>query len=702
MCHNDGTPKGPFRALWTKHYGFRLVKRCIRVLQYYTAYTWLGNPTKSQLHKFVTAVESPRPEGELLPWKVPAYILDLTRSSWNNSSYDSVDSWISTRKKVITSTPSIEGGKYVSVPENSITKGKHVEDFLISAQYFLENPKLKAVLQRLKLIPSDMLMGTILMKHALKAPVVDKPSLGSSMNELNPLKAALLGVPSFSGTISVEKETPSKKASKPVKNMSLLVTQSSKEPVVGSIGFIQERGMKLRSVASPIRLYQVAFSKLKNWLLEVSRTTLPWDCTFDQGRGVRWAKRKLSQGVVLHAFDLSNATDTVPLEDQIALLKLLGPQPGKHGYDEFIAMVDFFKEVSRARWRFPAKGQTREYLTWTKGQPLGLGPSFSLFSITHGLRLLQLALDNGLDQTSFVVLGDDVIVIDQLAIAYAEFLDNVWGCDVSVEKTISSSRLSEFASRLITKDGRIPASKFPQGHRLYSSQAPIDVLWRFGKKALELVPSRKREYVMLLSSLPKPYGLGIKWENASRLVNMSKPYRDVLVPYKHDLVPDVGYTSFHRKPGAHYDSVVIRHKPYIETLNELSSVFGSEDQMVRSKQLIILGEVGKDANERPFTYVKGDSLDVSMPRRACEAQWLVLQVNTNRENPEFARESFMSEIRKYRRVSSSRDSSPVQDSRPEPLRLRTFHKRVKTYVYTALTHILRFLVLTRSKKTTNK
>jgi hypothetical protein len=65
-------------------------------------------------------------------------------------------------------------------------------------------------------------------------------------------------------------------------------TQWGETPVpMGRIGFIQEPGYKLRSVANPWSILQVIGSHLGNQLYDTLLHDIPEDCTFDQDQGVR-------------------------------------------------------------------------------------------------------------------------------------------------------------------------------------------------------------------------------------------------------------------------------------------------------------------------------------------------------------------------------------------------------------------------------
>jgi hypothetical protein len=76
----------------------------------------------------------------------------------------------------------------------------------------------------------------------------------------------------------------------------------------GKISFIQEPGYKLRSVANPLRIHQMALKPFGDAIYDHVRS-LPWDCTHDQTKAHPYIQAQLSAGETAHSVDLSNATD---------------------------------------------------------------------------------------------------------------------------------------------------------------------------------------------------------------------------------------------------------------------------------------------------------------------------------------------------------------------------------------------------------
>jgi hypothetical protein len=229
---------------------------------------------------------------------------------------------------------------------------------------------------------------------------------------------------------------------------------------VGRIGLIQEPGFKLRAVANPGRIFQRALKPFGDQIYDALKG-LPWDCTHNQERPNHIIQRHLRDKRTAFAVDLTGATDYFPLDLQLAVLDSM-----------FIRKdyIELFHELSRSPWWYTGVDGNRRLLSWTRGQPLGLYPSFGAFALTHGLLLF--ALNDFSHKEMFYVLGDDVVILDEtLYNRYTETLVSL-GCPFSPNKTITSSLLTEFGGKIITESEVLPQPKW----RSMSDDNFIDIL----------------------------------------------------------------------------------------------------------------------------------------------------------------------------------------------------------------------------------
>lgn len=270
----------------------------------------------------------------------------------------------------------------------------------------------------------------------------------------------------------------------------------SQEPVQGGeIHFIQEPGGKLRSVASPLRIHQEALRPLGEAIYDVVRS-LPWDCTFEQSKAQNHIQSCLRQGRQVHSVDLSSATDHFPLSLQMTALRAIF-------HSDDWDHLDLFQEISRGTWK-----SKLGWLSWLKGQPLGLYPSFGSFTLTHGLLLYHLA---GSYENQFFVLGDDVVILDDdLAQRYMTMLDRM-SCPYSLDKSLSSSQLAEFAGKIYTETEVIPQLKWRQ----MSNDNFLDLCRMLGKKSRCLLTDRQKIVFDQVEHLCEPVGLNFSFPGSN-------------------------------------------------------------------------------------------------------------------------------------------------------------------------------------------
>jgi len=272
------------------------------------------------------------------------------------------------------------------------------------------------------------------------------------------------------------------------------------DPPGGEIHFLQEPGGKLRSIASPFRIHQEALRPLGEEIYRLVRS-LPWDCTFDQSKAILPIQSRLSSGGQVHSVDLSNATDHFPLSLQEDALRSIF-------FEEDWDHIDLFVKISRGKW----KSQIGD-LQWTKGQPLGLYPSFGSFTLTHGLLLLHLAGDY---HHQFYVVGDDVVILDdKLHNDYIAMLDQM-GCPWSTDKSLSSNKLSEFAGKIITSTMVLPQLKW----RRMSDDNFLDICRLLGSKSRSLLTRRQKSVFDQVAHLCDPIGLNfsLPGDNLEKMV----------------------------------------------------------------------------------------------------------------------------------------------------------------------------------------
>jgi hypothetical protein len=285
---------------------------------------------------------------------------------------------------------------------------------------------------------------------------------------------------------------------------------NSQKPV-GRIACIQEPSLKARWIANPNRIAQHFMRPLQEaWADMLHR--IPSDCTFNQGEGVSWTKRKLSQGVELSSTDLSSATDLIDMwgaldcvhatfqglrldwqtECNYRLLsqrKTAALRKGDRSMEvlaDYMAHVTYFTEMSRGLWLTPINPGMR----WRRGQPLGTAPSFALLGLTNNACAINAALESGLDPwDSFRVIGDDIIMVSTMESAYREYITRL-GAEINDTKSVRSSQVVEFAGLVISRSQDfLKRVKFKE----VSDNNFVKLVGMLGDQAVSLLRPRQRK-----------------------------------------------------------------------------------------------------------------------------------------------------------------------------------------------------------------
>jgi hypothetical protein len=276
---------------------------------------------------------------------------------------------------------------------------------------------------------------------------------------------------------------------------------------VGKISYIQEPGFKLRAVANPNRILQAVLEPLKEALGKVLES-LPNDFTFDQAAGVEVVKGWLHEGKTVYSVDLSDATNLFPLNYTEACLLTRIRIPDPENRKRFESLVGIFSAVSRSPWFSKENGELTVH-TFTRGQPLGLGPSFFAFGLAHNILLQDICWRLGLrkaDGLQFAILGDDVVIADRRVYdEYRRHLD-LLGCQVSKEKSLVSDKVAEFAGKIILEQEMIPQFKW----RELGDTNFIDFVRNVGPKGVVLLSPRQKQVVDLIAEVPEFIG-GLGW-----------------------------------------------------------------------------------------------------------------------------------------------------------------------------------------------
>lgn len=223
-------------------------------------------------------------------------------------------------------------------------------------------------------------------------------------------------------------------------------------PRLGQLSTKEEAAGKLRIFAITDYWTQWALKPLHTAIFRILKS-LPTDGTFDQDAAVSRIAKIAVEKQVAFSFDLSSATDRVPVLIQSYILDAVFGKPG---------LGRAWKDLLTTRsWHVPTKAQKAYNLPssvkYEVGQPMGALSSWAMLALTHHLMVQCAASFLGYHPGEFqayVVLGDDIVICDHMvALAYEDLVTNL-GVGINRAKTLRSKPGSsliclEFAKRFI-------------------------------------------------------------------------------------------------------------------------------------------------------------------------------------------------------------------------------------------------------------
>jgi len=214
----------------------------------------------------------------------------------------------------------------------------------------------------------------------------------------------------------------------------------------GRLALLPEPAGKVRVVALADIWTQWALKPLHDWLFDILRE-IPQDGTFDQLRPVNRLLKLVPPTQAIYSYDLSAATDCIPVRIQELLLaQIFGPAYAKAWANLLVGRpYSIPKKV--------AKGLllSSRFLKYGTGQPMGAYSSWGMLALIHHAMVQYSAYRAGVVGwfVLYAVLGDDVVIAhDRVARKYRA-LCRLLRVKIGLQKSmVSTGRSLEFAKRL--------------------------------------------------------------------------------------------------------------------------------------------------------------------------------------------------------------------------------------------------------------
>nr|QDH88298.1 MAG: RNA-dependent RNA polymerase [Mitovirus sp.] len=295
---------------------------------------------------------------------------------------------------------------------------------------------------------------------------------------------------------------------------------------LGRLAGLDEPAGKVRVVAMVDIFTQWVLHPLHEALFSLLRK-IPTDGTFDQLKPIHRLLRRKPQGP-FYSYDLSAATDRLPLQVQKALLSPILTSWGAELWGTLLVGRPYYilHKDAIADLPYIGRGDLRsvEYAT---GQPMGAYSSWAMLAFTHHAIVQWAALRAGVITcgsnwfSDYALLGDDIVIANKLvADEYAKLMTAL-GVEIGLHKSLISVRglALEFAKRFFLNGGD-------------ASMAPVAEYWA-AKGNLPAALQLGHKYGLTLSQYLTVMGYGYRSKGSltARLVSLPKRLKNYVVSY---------------------------------------------------------------------------------------------------------------------------------------------------------------------------
>lgn len=186
---------------------------------------------------------------------------------------------------------------------------------------------------------------------------------------------------------------------------------------------------------------------------------IPQDATFDQEQGVQRGRSLLKESRYAGSFDLSAATDRLPVSLQSLLIEHLLPGCGE-AWRRLLVDREYSTPVLHRRIGM----KVPESVTYSVGQPMGALSSWAMLALTHHFIVQYSAWKEGWPRwfTAYLVLGDDIVIFNKdVARRYLVIMKDL-GVGINLVKSVVSTDTFEFAKRIIHLDSDLSPVSFKE------------------------------------------------------------------------------------------------------------------------------------------------------------------------------------------------------------------------------------------------
>jgi hypothetical protein len=259
---------------------------------------------------------------------------------------------------------------------------------------------------------------------------------------------------------------------------------------LGQFAVKMEAAGKVRLFALMDAVTQTFMRPLHDALFDLLRQ-IPNDGTFDQDASVRRSMTKATKAGLAYSFDLTAATDRLPSTLSAEILNAIFDNKYLGGYWLKIMTDRAFGFNETVAQKFDISDGPYKYAV---GQPMGGLSSWPALAVTHHW-IMQLAASRALGikawYKNYEILGDDLVIFDKaVADEYLAIMQEI-GCEINLNKSISSPRrpVFEFAKRTCWADNIVSGISMAQLSAAWNVGSRVGNALAFSRSGLITSPS---------------------------------------------------------------------------------------------------------------------------------------------------------------------------------------------------------------------
>jgi hypothetical protein len=226
---------------------------------------------------------------------------------------------------------------------------------------------------------------------------------------------------------------------------------------LGKLGVKEEPG-KVRVFAMVDYWTQMILRPIHLMIQDILKR-IPSDSTFDQDAGVERGKRIFQRTSFAASYDLSAATDRLPVILQEKIIDFMIPGAGPIW--KFILVGREYRvpdSIRKIGMKIPAS------ITYAVGQPMGALSSWVMLALTHHFIVQFAAYNVGCKGwfSDYLILGDDIVIFNRdVASQYLKIMCDL-GVEINLVKSVVSTTSFEFAKRFIHQNQNLSPVSFKE------------------------------------------------------------------------------------------------------------------------------------------------------------------------------------------------------------------------------------------------